>query len=437
MNTEQLYDEIVAMGFVEVKQIAAQIVKGACREDGNFGAIEFVVRRLMFDVGAKILECLVTRLNGGYKESMAKCACGRKAKFKEYRTVWLDTIMGSFQVKKAYYYCAHCRSGFSPLDEMLDMSCGRTPALRRLIALAGVEESFEKASRLLEEMAGIRVSDDTVERVSEQAGEEVMDRESLGDNSLLGEVWSKGPKAPSKASASAQRMYVTVDGTTAPMRGYWREFKVGSIYREGGGQKRYYTSLDKSSDFMLEMRRQAIRKGLCGTKEVIALADGQPWIWKEFEINFPMATQILDFWHLMEHAWTLAKALWGEGSKEAKRWAKSAHELLKDKGGGAVLKRLKRLKKRRKKKAEREAINDLIRYLNDNISRTDYPAYIKRGIAIGSGPIEAACKTVIGHRPKGSGMRWTESGAERIAELRAIYLSGLWDKFWGFTADAA
>ena len=428
MNTDGLYDEIIAAGLAEVKQIAARIVQSSELAEQNFGGLEFLVRRLMLDLAAKMLKPALERLNGGYQGNTIRCSCGRTARFKGQREAWLDTIMGPLRLEKAYYYCSGCGRGFSPLEEMMGLKAGRTPALRRLIGLAGVEDAFERGARLLEEMAGIKVSDNTVERVAEQAGQEVMAREEREDDSLLGEVWPQ---------EGTDKMYVTVDGTTAPMRGYWREFKIGAIYPEAEEQKRYYASLDCSSDFMLEMRRQAIRKGLGWAKEVIALADGQPWIWKEFEINFPMAVQVLDFWHLMEHVWALAHTLWGEGSRQARRWAESVKGQLKDRGGGAVLKRIKRLKRRRKKKTEREEINSLIKYLTDNLSRVDYPGYIERGYDIGSGPVEAACKTVIGRRLKGSGMRWTETGAEKIARLRAVRLSGLWDNFWGFTVNAA
>jgi hypothetical protein len=426
MDRDKLYDEIVAVGVEEVKRIAALLAR--VNVAGEAGAAEFLVRRLMFEMGAKVFGKMVERLNGGYLGGHALCACGRRASFKEYRESWLDTIMGAIRIKRAYYYCEECAGGFSPLDEMLKAERGRTKGLGRLISLAGVQGPFEDASRLLKEMAGVGVSDNTVERVSEAAGAKAIEREDKGDEALLGEVWQR---------ARAQRMYVTVDGTTAQMRGYWREFKVGAIYSDAQESKRYYTTLDGSGDFMLKMRKEAMRKGLARASEVVALGDGGAWIWKEFEVNFPMATRILDFWHLMEHVWALSHTLWGEGNKEAKRWAEGARALLKKKGGSALLEKLERLRNKRKKKSERDEIDKLIRYLSDNRGRTDYHQYMERGLDIGSGPVEAACKTLIGQRLKSSGMRWTEEGAEKIARLRAIYLSGLWDKFWGFATNAA
>jgi DNA-directed RNA polymerase subunit RPC12/RpoP len=428
MDRDKLYDEIVAIGVAEVKGIAARIVREGDVSDGNLARLEFVIRRMMFDMGVKMLKPVLDEMNGGWQGNSIRCACGGRAMFKGRREAWVDTILGALRLKKAYYYCSRCGRGLSPLDEMLQLKDGRTAGARRLISLAGVADSFEKGARLLDEMSGLKVSDNTVERLSEQSGAEAMEREDKGDDALLGEVWQRG---------SAEKMCVTVDGTTAQMRGYWREFKVGAIYGEAKGRKRYYTTLKGSSDFMLELRRSAMQKGLGCAKEVAALGDGGAWIWKEFEINFPMATQILDFWHLMEHIFALAGALWGEESREAKRWAEDARRLLKQKGGVALLTRLDRLRARRKKKAERDEIDKLIKYLGENRGRTAYDQYIKRGLDIGSGPVEAACKTLIGQRLKSSGMRWTEEGAEKIARLRAIHLSGLWDEFWGFTTAAA
>ena len=62
----------------------------------------------------------------------------------------------------------------------------------------------------------------------------------------------------------------------------------------------------------------------------------------------------------------------------------------------------------------------------------DYPAYVRNGWQIGSGPVESACKTVVGNRLKGGGMRWGENGADAVCHLRALYLSEpvCWDSFW-------
>jgi hypothetical protein len=83
-------------------------------------------------------------------------------------------------------------------------------------------------------------------------------------------------------------------------------------------------------------------------------------------------------------------------------------------------------------RAAKEARSEVVRYFTNQAHRMDYPSYVAKGWAIGSGPVEAACKTVSGQRMKGSGMRWGADGADALCHLRALFKSGdrQWDAFW-------
>ena len=90
---------------------------------------------------------------------------------------------------------------------------------------------------------------------------------------------------------------------------------------------------------------------------------------------------------------------------------------------------------RKKMSAETQAEQDgLLNYLRNNVGRMDYPSYLKKGWQIGSGPVESACKRVVGQRLKGAGMRWGEDGANAVCHLRALFLSdnGPWEAFWNY-----
>jgi hypothetical protein len=75
---------------------------------------------------------------------------------------------------------------------------------------------------------------------------------------------------------------------------------------------------------------------------------------------------------------------------------------------------------------------EVVRYFTNQAHRIDYAVDMAKGWAIGSGPVEAACKTVVGQRMKGSGMRWGTDGADALCHLRALFKSGdrQWDAFW-------
>ena len=79
----------------------------------------------------------------------------------------------------------------------------------------------------------------------------------------------------------------------------------------------------------------------------------------------------------------------------------------------------------------REVWRETVAYFENQVHRMDYPSYVARGWQIGSGPVESACKTVVGQRLKGAGMRWGEQGSDGVCHLRALFLSekGQWDTF--------
>jgi hypothetical protein len=149
-------------------------------------------------------------------------------------------------------------------------------------------------------------------------------------------------------------------------------------------------------------------------------------------LNFPTATcQFLDFYHLSENVYKAAWAIYGEGSKGGRRWAAAKLHLARHRGGKQLLKTLKRSRHRQKKRTARQALDDLLRYVQNHIGRMAYPELSRQGIDIGTGTQESACKNVIGRRLKGSGMRWAASNAEAMARLRALmYSTGSWDALW-------
>jgi len=105
-------------------------------------------------------------------------------------------------------------------------------------------------------------------------------------------------------------------------------------------------------------------------------------------------------------------------------------------GGAVVLAALSALDVSGRPATVREAHRQLVGYLTNQVHRMDYPTYRAKGWQIGSGPVESACKQVVGQRLKGSGMRWGEGGADAVCHLRALFRSeaSQWDAFWATAA---
>ena len=145
-------------------------------------------------------------------------------------------------------------------------------------------------------------------------------------------------------------------------------------------------------------------------------------IWNAASHHYPRATQIVDYWHACEHIHALGRAYYGEGSPQGQRFARAHCRALKDKGPGKLLGALARL--RPKTDEQEQAVGRERGYFQRHRQRMQYHHFRAAGLMIGSGPVEAACKVVVGQRLKGAGMRWSTAGADAVLAARAALLSG-------------
>jgi hypothetical protein len=152
--------------------------------------------------------------------------------------------------------------------------------------------------------------------------------------------------------------------------------------------------------------------------------------------NFPrVEAVVLDFYHVAEYLGEWAKVLHADEA-EARGVAGTWCHRLKHEGGAAVLAELRRIDVAGRAEAVREAHRVLLGYFANQVHRMDDPTYRAKGWLIGSGPVEAACKQVVGQRLRGSGMRWGEAGADAVCHLRALFRSEKtqWDDYWASLA---
>lgn len=352
--------------------------------------------------------------------------------------------MGVLRLKRCYYHCRGCGRGHVPWDKSLGLGAAAlTPAASEAASIAGVQTSFAQSAEVtLEKLCGLRLSESTVERVAEGAGERLAkllrDQVTFGDDQPW--AWQRDARGRSCA-------YVGLDATGVRQQGQrgakadGRMAYVGMLYnprsqhddrRPRPHQSRYLAGFYELDELGLQLRRQAAQVGWDDADQQIALSDGGNGLEEFFRKNFPRAECILDFWHAAEHVTELGLALFPDD--EAMRHERSSAWLhqLKHEGGLSVIRTLRELDLTSHSAAARAAHADCVRYFQNHQHRMDYPRYLANGWQIGSGPVEAACKTVVANRLKGSGMRWGSDGADALCHLRALYLSqpGQWEAFW-------
>jgi hypothetical protein len=375
--------------------------------------------------------------------------CGEAARFVSYRDKDLISLLGEIRVARGYYHCSSCGQGQFPWDQTLRLSPQRlTPGAQEVVCLAGIQESFGKAAeRTLVKLAGLRLSESTVERTTEAAGTRL--GQQLHEGKVIGpkQDWEWNLDAEGQSCA-----YVSVDATGILMQGEegakaeGRMVSVGMLFNPQPRQQdekalskpcdgvRYLAGLYSLEELGLQLRRQGAQVGMDAADVWIALTDGGNGLEKFIDVNFPRAEKIIDFQHVANHVGDFAKKF-REGDKAENLLAAWCH-ILKHAGGAQLIKVLKRLDRKKMTQEVQAALDDLLSYLGNHVHRMDYPRYLKRGWQIGSGAVESACKTVVNQRLCLGGMRWGEEGSDAVAHLRALYRSDAdqWDTFWATAA---
>ncbi len=142
---------------------------------------------------------------------------------------------------------------------------------------------------------------------------------------------------------------------------------------------------------------------------------------------------LLDFFHLAEHVHAAAACCLGDGTPAAAAWAAARLAEFKGPGAAAVLAAVDALARRVRSPARRAALRGLRGYVTGRLDLLGYPAALAAGRDVGSGPTEAACKTLT-LRVKGSGMKWDRDHAAAMMNLTAMYDSGQSAAYWAKAA---
>lgn len=400
----------------------------------------------MHRVGGMLLEKLLGADTGSC-DSVHPCGQGHEARFMGGRPKKMVTVLAPVEIQRAYYYCSECQEGFFPRDRDLDcVNTSFSPGVRRMMARVGAKESFDEGRGDLEELAGVRVTAREVGRVSEAIGsqvEGVAERERV--QVMEGQVIPLAPSVP--------LLYIAIDGTGVPVvpseavgrKGKrtevakTREAKLGAVFTQttvdsDGNPVRdeasttYVGSIETADEFGRRIYAEAVRRGLNRANKAVVLGDGAVWIRTIAEEHFSNAIQIVDLFHALEYVWDVGKLVYGPTGPATTRWFQRQKDELKEGDIKKVIAAMKRLKPHNR--SVREEIEESVGYFEVNRQRMKYAEWIKQGLFVGSGVIEAGCKTIIGQRLKQSGMRWTVKGANAIIALRCCQISGRWEEFW-------
>jgi len=285
----------------------------------------------------------------------------------------------------------------------------------------GQSEVFEEGSHLLDEIGGINISGMQIQRICLHYG-------GLLDPLVKANCEAVIPRL--EAVHETDPLYTMVDGAMLFTRpDEWREIKLGRLFFGSStvdlSEKRretlrsvYVSHLGSVDDFFPKLERH-----LTNYNHRVIIGDGAKWIWNWAEDNYPGATHILDFYHAKEKLVLFARYQIADDELRC-QWIEEQCERLMNNEAEEVMSQVRKCKARSPE--AKDAKQKLISYYTEHDDRMQYKTYREAGLLIGSGPIEAAHRSVIQQRMKRSGQKWTIKGAQAIANLRCYRCSDAW-----------
>jgi hypothetical protein len=381
------------------------------------------------------------------------CTCGGILKYQRMRPATVISVFGRVTYERAYYAGCNCKEGKAPLDEQFGLEPGAvTAGLAALLALAGIEFSYDESPKWLQAYLLFDVSENTVRSETEQMGAlQEKQEEALIQGSQDEVQLQERQRNPGQVTT---RLYGSIDAAKVrieprPKKGEekgahedWRDMKVLCWYEVEGvppsqhstrqrekvardqpalraKNLRYFCDITEADDFgnLLWATGWDAKADL--SPELVFLGDGAVWIWNLVAKYYAHAIQIVDWYHAEEHLEGVASAVFPEGSQRS-NWLEEVKQSLWDGQVEEVISACDVFA------SSCELARKAVHYFYTNAERMRYDRFRAAGYMIGSGTVESGCKQIVTHRLKLPGAQWTVPGAVKTAKARAAWLSGHW-----------
>lgn len=375
----------------------------------------------------------------------------------------LNTVCGSFVLKRHYGWCSACHCYCHPADHALGLAphAPASPRVQEIAALMGLRLPFAQAAQDARRLTGLTLSPTRAFHEARRQGQRAL-RLRQRDLDLLADT--QGVAALSARSGTDQHapftLVIEIDawnirerdhwGQTAKMRRKgleperWHWVYTATVFlldhrgqtqgkRRIISQRGYVATREGLEAFTRQLYAEAILRGLLNATEVLIIADGAIWIWNLADDRFKGAKQRVDLFHVREHLHGLARALYGEDTAQAQQWLKPLLRFL-DRRKNGVLDVLRTLEDLRRNLlcmtlCQQEALEKEIGYFTTHQARMDYKEAKAKGEPVGSGAVESTARQYQ-TRFKATGQFWSLEGDESLLALATLYRNQRWHQLF-------
>jgi hypothetical protein len=449
--------EVINSAAMQLAEMFKEIVMNQPQGGVSIAQIETHLREALRQIGLRALGQFLSAMQTTPVLEIP-CACGGILHYQRMREALIISVFGKTSYLRAYYAGCTCQKGKAPLDEQFGIEPGAvTAGLAQLLALAGIEFSYDQSPQWLQAYLLFDVSANTVRSETERMGvlqekqEEALLQRSQDETYLQERQRQPGPIVP--------RLYGSLDAAKVrieprPRQGQdplehedWRDMKVlcwfetekvppaqrSARQRKQAAREqvalraknlRYFCDISEAEQFGKLLWATGCHLNADLSPELIFLGDGAVWIWNQVSQYYPSAIQIVDWYHAEEHLELVANAAFAQ-APDRTNWLEEVTQALWDGQVEQVMAACEALA------AACELARKAVHYFCSNAERMRYDRFRVAGYMIGSGTVESACKQIVTQRLKLPGAQWTVSGAVQTAKARAVWLSGQWQTLCG------
>jgi len=369
----------------------------------------------------------------------------------------IQSRFGAIRVQRARGYCRRCRKWRFPADALLGLPEHGTqsPAVQEIAALTVSKMPAPEAQQVVERLTGLKLSAATLARAARVQGQRAQAKRQRLDAQMSTAAGSQQQDRDLQLQLPLDPFTLVIEldawnirerdeqwGQSAqlraagqePARWHWAYggtcFRLNQRAQSAGGRPVILsrgTVMTRGGVAALkeQLWAEAMRRGLGRAQEVLIVADGAVWIWNLAGDRFPSARQRVDYYHVSQHLWAVARTLHPDDDAAAHAWVEPLLAKLKADASCAVITELEQLQGRLQGAAQAQVQKE-INYLHSHRERMDYGTAKRKGEPLGSGAMESTCRQYQ-TRFKRTGQFWSQTGDEALMCLETFRRNDRWE----------